>query len=355
MARRQNPEKYLRPELEAAIAHGPEPVWPDGGINEYLQTDHDDLVKSLDTQGSANWPPLAHATRFLRFTGEAFRKERDKWLGFFDTSKRRFMGREVGSRIYLGWHFLPVCAVWESAERSGDSTVATEAKNWLLFVAAWFGVCTDDLGGLYWLGQRSAGHQPKLRWQDALRRVVVSGHDDLGWYKSDSWEDTYLKQLAPKLQRLTKTMHNNRAEARRILALLNYRTLVPYHLYRTVDGMAVWTDKRINGNTDAVLARVDDKWLPPNCGFDQPGNRLGTPAECIWVNNELRYTSKNYGNHALAMPAGPPLEYFVWGGETGYKDLLEAHPIPPPPLPSDPEPPKPPKPNKPSWIERMGI
>lgn len=352
---RVNPEKYLRPELEAAIANGPEVVMADGGKSEYLESNHDDLVGSLDTQGSANWQPLAHATRLLRFKGAAFQKERDKWLAFFAASKERFMGREVGSRIYIAWHFLPVCAVWEFAERTGDKALAAAACEWIIFLAAWFGVCTDDKGRLYWVGQRSAGHPTVLRFQEALRRVVVSGEDNLAWYKSDCWEDDYIKKLAPKLQKLTRAMHNNRAEARRILALLNYRTLVPYHLYRTVDGMAVWTDRRINGNTEAVLARVNNDWLPPNCGHGQPGHRRGGQADCIWVNNELRYTSKNYGNHSLAMPAGTPLEYFVWGGGVGFTDLLEAHPVPPPPLPSDPIPPKPPKPNKPSWIERMGI
>lgn len=353
MAKRNiaHPEKVLAPELWAAIQGNPVET------EYYKDSQFDDLVGNLFTIGhSNNWLPEAHAVRLLE--GYDAKNEPDLWLEFFYASSKFYMGSEAGSRIYFAWHMIPCLAVYRWAVTHKNDKLKAAAADWFTWTIAWWTVVNTGEDFL-WLGQRSAGHPPFLRWLDAFGRIVVRGEKKAPSYKADlSWEDLALARPPFKdalLELSDPIRTGGRAFAIKTLRRMNWHTHSAFHVYRTNAGLAVWTDRRVHTSTCAVLGAVQLKghmaaWLPKGCGSRELCRRKGSEV-CVLRDGNLYYDSEVYGKQVLPLPGGDPIEYFSFGGADGFKDHLasgtQPTPEPPPeeapdptPAPPDAQPPK---------------
>ena len=294
-------EEDLVPELEASVT---------GGLklkSSLASMKVGDLAGSLTSGGSANWPPLGWAVRYRG--GEA--ASREQWLRFFTASRKTFMGSEMFSLIYWWGHVLPVAAVAEHAASSGvsDSEVAAAANEWLRYYYGVMELARDPQSGvILMVGMRSGGHLPEtattwLGWLRALARG-----EDLSRWEADGRRLNLGMKKSSKY-RTAKALQGALAKAAASTEPLpGYGLLSPVHIYQTDEGLAVWCEKNVNGNTTPLMGAVSIfgkslDYLPKD-----GGKRIRQKFEqvtCAPAGNQLVYDSNFQGRQVLPLPGGP--------------------------------------------------
>lgn len=327
--RTKNPEKYLMAEMEAAVTGKALPS------SEYLQHNYDNPSLSLDGAGSANWPVMALAVHII--------KNYDGWLAvaidYYEKSQTRVWGHEIGSRhTYHEMHLKSALAILgEAVKHPGKESahlqlLIIEQLQWLygMYLAG------EDSRG--WVGQRSADTPACLPWLDGFFKWSTNktlSQPERKWITGDVVVNKHIGLLRKALDPVIGK------PAQEILRSVRHGTLVPYFVYRTASGMAIWTMETINGNTQAVLGYVREgarqEWAPkdrgPDAFFHQRSRKPGR-ATCGKSGGNLFYESPIYGNLSLALPSGPPLEFYTFGGDRMFSDLRPSEgvvetPIPP--------------------------
>jgi hypothetical protein len=319
-------EQELTPELEASVTTG-------------LKLSADlasmrvgDLAGSLTSGGSANWPPVGWAVRYRG--GEA--AAQDQWRRFFAASRETFMGTEMFSLIYWWGHVLPVAAVAEHAEASQDTAMAAAADEWLRYYFRAMELMRDSVSGaVLMVGMRSGGHDPEgaatwLGWLRALARG-----EDLGRWEAQGktlnlgmrnrWEYRTAKALQSTLAKPATSTE----------PLPAYGLLAAIHIYRTEEGLAVWCEKNVNGNTTPLMGAVSIfgkslDYLPA-----KGGRRIRQKFEDVTVapvDGRLVYESNLQGHDELPLPGGAVVK------ETALGTAGDGAPVPVEPKPVDPKP-----------------
>ncbi len=316
-------EQRLTPELETSVTKGLKLK------SDLASLKVGDLAGSLISGGSANWPPLGWAVRYRAGDPVA----RGQWLRFFTESRRKFMGLEMFSLIYWWGHVLPVAAVAEHA--GSDPDVAAGANEWLRY---YFGVLDQvrdpSSGAILLVGMRSGGHPPEgeATWLGWLRALAKG--EDLGRWEGDgrrlklgmknSWEYRTAKALQSTLARAAASTE----------PLPAYGLLTPIHIYQTDEGMAVWCEENVNGNTTPLMGAVSLfgkslDYLPKNGGahirqrFDH--------ATCARNDGRLVYDSNLQGHQELPLPGGAVQREITLGRPDGVAPAPIPAPVEPPP------------------------
>src|SRR5882724_4561481 len=341
----QNPERLLVEELRAAVLGKPLPSTAYQTVG--------DLANSLTSGGSANWPPLGWAVRYILKDADA----PDQWRNFFSTSMAKgFMGDEEFSAIYWALHLAAVLAVGGSARERGDSDLASSSLGWLTY---WFGVCVlceAPDGHVILPGLRSAGHPPDpgikewvlaiARGDDAQRRrwEDVARQEKLGLKVQWAWLVDVCNALTDTLHRAFAPLTGKPPEE--IPPLLPpYRLDVPLTVFRTAHGVAAYLTRSDNPNTAAWLAGswIDgqESWGPKNGGVS--AGRFREHGDDATVGREgtvLHYASSHFGSADVELPPGPAFEVTLGTGGTAPPPGPPT-PVPPTPVPPTPIPPTP--------------
>jgi hypothetical protein len=337
----KNPEQLLVQELRAAVLGKPLP--------STAYKDVGDLVHSLRSGGSANWPPLGWAVRYILRDAAA----PGVWRSYFPASMEQgFMGDEEFSAIYWALHLAAVLAVAGFARQRGEPDLADPALGWLTY---WFGVCVlcEAPGGHIILpGLRSAGHPPDPGIKEWV--LAIARGDDL---KRKHWEDVARQEklglkaqwgwLVDVCNTLTDTLHLAFAplagrKPEEIPPLLPpYRLDIPLTIYRTAHGVAAYLERSDNPNTAAWLAGswVDGKesWGPDNGGVStQRFREHGDDATIGREGTTLHYQSSHFGAVDIELPPGQAFEVTLGAGGATPPPVKPPTPVPPSPPPTPP-------------------
>jgi hypothetical protein len=346
-------EQEITPELEASVT---------GGLKvsaDLASLRVGDLAGSLTSGGSANWPPVGWAVRYRG--GEA--AATDQWRRFFAASRETFMGTEMFSLIYWWGHVLPVAAVAEHAAAIQDAAIAAGADEWLRYYFGAMELMRDPVSGaILMVGMRSGGHDPEaagtwLGWLRALARG-----EDLGPWEArgkelklgmrNRWEYRTAKALQSTLAKPAASRE----------PLPAYGLLAPVHIYRTEEGLAVWCEKNVNGNTTPLMGAVSIFGKSPDYLPAKGGKRIRQKFEhvtCAPLGGGLVYESNLQGREELPLPGGAVVKETTLG-TAGDGAVVPVDPLPVDPKPVDPKPietkpvdPKPidPKPADPKPVE----
>jgi hypothetical protein len=320
----KNPEQLLVQELRAAVLGKslPSTAYKDVG----------DLVHSLRSGGSANWPPLGWAVRYILREPDAS-STAGTWRTYFPASMTQgFMGDEEFSAIYWALHLASVLAVAGFARQRGESDLANPAVGWLTY---WFGVCVlcEAPGGHIILpGLRSAGHPPdpgikewvlsiargddlqRKHWEDVARQEKLGLKAQWGWLVDicNTLADTLRLAFAPLAGKKPEEIPP---------LLPPYKLDIPLTIYRTPHGVAAYIERSDNPNTAAWLAGswVDGKesWGPDNGGVStQRFREHGDDATIGRVGTTLHYQSSHFDNVDIDLPPGPAFEVTLGAGGT---------------------------------------
>lgn len=299
-----------------------------------------------DHGGSCNWAPVACAARLLYYhrshDAAGYQAARNLWLGYYAHSRRYWMGKEVGSRIYAPFVLIASLVVRMIATEREDEELRIMAWAWLSFASAWLVAVTNSHGDPFWLGQRSAGHPPRIIWLTAYAAYAAGKQPKK--LPKDEWQDFILPELSGWIPVVQDSV-----SALAALRSFNFRTIGEFYRYESEGGIAVWTPQNRNGNTQPVLLGVDSvlsgvAYFPPNCGSPDEGkNRRKGSMSVEKVEGRFVCRSEVYGAGEVALPPGMVIRFVRWGGEDGYQDMLERPGAPAPAPPTAPPAPKPPK------------
>jgi hypothetical protein len=326
-------EQEITPELEASVT---------GGLKmstELASLRVGDLAGSLTSGGSANWPPVGWAVRYRG--GEAVAT--DQWRRFFAASRETFMGTEMFSLIYWWGHVLPVAAVAQHADATADAPMAAAADEWLRYYFGVMELMRDPVSGaILMVGMRSGGHKPEgaatwLGWLRALARG-----EDLGPWEARG-KELHLGMRNRWEYRTAKALQSTLAKpAASTEPLPAYGLMAPIHIYRTEEGLAVWCEKNVNGNTTPLMGAVSIfgkslDYLPA-----EGGKRIRQKFEhvtCAPVGGQLVYESNLQGRQELPLPGGAVVKEVTLGtGTGGGGAIVPIDPKPVDPMPIEPKP-----------------
>lgn len=367
----QNPEERLGPEMLAALSGVPLPS------AEYRSDQHDNLLKTVGAPGSDNFAPMAWSIRYAVEPATKQQLDQVEWTlaRYAERMAEAFLGDELG-RIYPSFHTSAHIGIAVTARRRKNSALAESYERLLEHqVALRLAVTDHRTGQQLWIGQRSAGYPPPTtRWERDLVAIGLgmqnrpSGKVETWW-----WTDEILAIGAELLRRACRELDPKDPLA--TLRRHGFRYLSPIRLYRTENGLAVWQEKKITHNTEAVLAAVaaaggPTRFAPTNCDWrpNLPERQHGASglarksgaASCLREGDALLYRSVNYGDLRLPLPPGEVLEDLVLGGPRGGVEDLRGAPaapvevstsVPPPPPPGAPGERKPRK--RRSWWRRL--
>lgn len=364
MAARQNPERFLVPELEACILGDKLPDWPDGGGYEFIKPEWDYAGDELGGGGSNNWPGVALGCRYSTLFHERRFNPEKAVTRYLTISKTKFLGSEVDSSIYTWMVASAVLEIAAKARERGDSENRRLAMDWLRYLAARNLLFYDaGLKRILHVGERSAAHpKPGVEtWQDAFLRTVM------GWGQPPKNEKVLVK-MRPLLLEVGAELRSGRSPID-LIRELGMRTLIPVRVAAWPTGKAVWMPgDSINGNTQAVKAAVwqDGKgasYAPKNRGYindkDRTHRQKGRSSllEVHEPNGQwsLSYASPVYDS--LYLPIGSPekrtLDLSI-GGSDVIVDLRKTPAaVPPtPPTLAGELPQETPQPQS-SWLSRL--
>lgn len=363
---RQNPERYLNPELEALVFGQPVPEWGDHKGPEYKDPDWDYPGDELGGGGSNNWAGVALGCRYSSLYHERRFNAEKAATRYLTISKSRFLGSEVDSSIYTWMVGHAVLEIASKARERGDQGNYRLAMDWLRYLAA-RNLLFYDHGAkrVLHVGERSASH-PKPgedTWQDAFLRTLM------GWGQPPKYEKILVK-MRPLLLEVGAELRNGKT-ALDLIRELGYRTMIPVRVAAWPTGKAVWMPgPSINGNTQAVKAAVFQdgagiRYAPRNRGYLGPEDRTHRKKGRAELEEQanpdgsvgLVYTSPVYESVTLTIwsPKNRTLDLSI-GGHDVLVDLRQAEasaPPSPPPLAGElPQAPTQPKP-KSSWLSRL--
>jgi hypothetical protein len=324
-------EQQLTPELEASVT---------GAKSFTLKSDAAsfkvaDLAGSLTSGSSANWPPVGWAVRYR--SGEA--AAREQWRRFFVASRQTFMGTEMFSTIYWWGHTLPVAAVAECAERTGDAEVAADAYEWLRYYFGVLELLRDPVSGIILtVGMRSGGHEPEaaITWLGWLRALAHG--EELGTWEAQAkklklgmrqrWEYRTAKALQGTLAKAVGSTE----------PLPAYGLMTPLHILQTEDGKAAWCEQNVNHNTTPLMAAAALSGKEPTFLPEHGGIRFRKPetATCVQTGDRLVYDSDIQGHQEMPIPGGAVVKEIVLGTAGA---PVETEPTPDKPVDKPVEPP----------------
>jgi hypothetical protein len=277
----------------------------------------------------------------------------DQWSRFFAASRETFMGTEMFSLIYWWGHALPVAAVAEHAAASQDAAMAAAADEWLRY---YFGVMErmrDPVSGaILMVGMRSGGHDPEgagtwLGWLRALARG-----EDLGPWEARG-KELHLGMRNRWEYRTAKALQSTLAKpATSTEPLPAYGLLAPVHIYRTEEGLAVWCEKNVNGNTTPLMGAVSIFGKSLDHLPAKGGLRIRQKFEhvtCVPAGGRLVYESNLQGREELPLPGGVVVQEITLG-TAGDGAPVPVEPKPVEPKPVEPVEPKPVEPVEPKPV-----
>lgn len=351
MSRRQNPEEFLWPEMVASIRREPLPRWEDGAPQECDQTDHADLPRTVGSNGSNNWGPMAAMVRYFRSTGEPLRQ---LWMAFFETSWLRWMGRELDSTTYDSFHVCSVLGTAARADAYRHHDVAAAARKWLSVYAARALARYDEKAGrVLAIGQRSAGHDDDRYFADDFLRVG-RGWDPPAKWENDSRDKAFLWLYRDIVREVVRPFISG-VDPINWLWDSGVEFMAALGIFEAEEGKAAWHEPgSIHGATQpvpiAVATRGTIRFAPARRGAnDARLHRKAGACAVTRVPGALVYTSSVFADETIPFPGGAVIRDTRIGGKAREDDDNQApQPLPAPPPSTGPE-------NKPSWIERMGL
>lgn len=300
-------EQELTPELEASVTGDLE---LNAGMASMKVAD---LAGSLTSGGSANWPPMGWAVRYRG--GEA--AATDQWSRFFTASRETFMGDEMFSLIYWWGHVLPVAAVAEHAAAIQDAATTAAADEWLRYYFGAMELMRDPVSGaILMVGMRSGGHDPEgaATWLGWLRDLARG--EDLGPWEAQG-KKLNLGMRNSWAYRTARALQSTLAgPATSTDPMPAYGLLAPVHIDRTDEGLAVWCEKNVNGNTTPLMGAVSVfgkslDYLPA-----KGGRRIREKLEevtCAQAGDRLVYESNLQGHAELPLPGGAVVQEITLG------------------------------------------
>ncbi len=320
-------EVPLTEELRAAVLGQPLPSQAHKQVG--------DLAGSLTSGGSANWPCMGWAVRYVLKDPAAD----DQWRRYFDACKTCWMGDELLSYIYGRMHMLSVAAVAAAARARGDAPLLLGASIWLQL---WWGLSmlAESADGRIELpGMRSAGHAPLPGWREWL--LSIARGDAPSRARAEEWGRAAglgMKQqwewgTALALEGPLKLSYQPLAGKSLVdvaAALPAWGLITPLHIYRTAAGVVVsWLENNANGNTPPHMWRGQIAGVE-TCAPTDGGTRVREQfdhASVILDGQALTYKSSLYPGQVLNLPSGDA-QHLVLG------IVAAAAPIAQPPAPT---------------------
>lgn len=348
-----------------------------------------DLEREEITSHSDNLLQLAAALALLHAVNTGNYPEInfwcDWWMRRLAWERTNWMGKEVGSRTYASWAFMPKRAVLDVARRLGRVDLAAELLEWMLAFLALAALASGRRPGRYivdhriaeagviqgngdevtwagrycaWSGDRADSRDPKQggKWHGWLSISSPTGWLDLalGFPSGDSDERKVenacaYPMLPPSEIAILKGVLAGNWSAG-LAYLSGHRPNVPIRVVQSDEG--VWTLSPVGRGSSTPHLYACAQWhdtgnirgLYADPGWRDAGKEdwigTGTASENAGVAVAQRDDGLYGSPHMMVLPGGARLLDFTWGPDGVTSAFHQAEPgASSPPPPAEPTPP----------------